>query len=154
MSNNQLIAPSAFSSENGKAVCTTVNLFLLLWSPLYLTSDSQQTIPQHMILNNATPRKITQHDITTHLDINMLQHAMPCYELTLCTNSKCYTPIHQTLNGFTAPFDTNGVLFHIATRGGTLPYQNPHLSGAVSASMSSIYKVNDINFQNRIMKNT
>ena len=58
-------------------------------------------------------------------------------------SSKNGKAVHtKVLGGFTAPFDKNGVLYHIATRGGTEPYQNPHLSGAVSASMSSIYKVN------------
>ena len=50
-------------------------------------------------------------------------------------------PSSQVLSGFTAPFDKNGVLYHIGTSGGTEPYQNPHLTGAVTASMSSIYKV-------------
>ena len=50
-------------------------------------------------------------------------------------------PPSQVLSGFTAPFDKNGVLFHIGTAGGTDIYQNPHLTGAVTASMSSIYKV-------------
>jgi hypothetical protein len=34
----------------------------------------------------------------------------------------------------------------IGTAGGTEPYQNPHLTGAVTASMSSIYKVNSLSF--------
>jgi hypothetical protein len=44
------------------------------------------------------------------------------------------------LTGFTAPFDKNGVLYYLGTNGGLEAYQNPHLIGAVTASMSSIYK--------------
>ena len=40
---------------------------------------------------------------------------------------------------FASPFDTNGVLFHLGTAGGTRAYQNPHAAGAVVASMSSIH---------------
>ena len=76
MSNNQLMAPSAFSSENGKAVYTTVNLFLVVWSPLYLISDSQQTTPQHTILINATPHNTTLQDISTSTCGNMPCHAV------------------------------------------------------------------------------
>ena len=39
---------------------------------------------------------------------------------------------------FTAPFDDKGVLHFIATDGGTCAYANPHDSGRVVASMSSI----------------
>ena len=35
------------------------------------------------------------------------------------------------------PFDTNGVLYHIATAGGTRPYTNPHTSGEVVATSSA-----------------
>ena len=35
-------------------------------------------------------------------------------------------------------FDTNGVLYHIATEGGARPYANPHAAGSVVASMSSV----------------
>ena len=38
---------------------------------------------------------------------------------------------------FSAPFDTNGVLYHIATKGGTRPYVNPHEAGEVVSSTSS-----------------
>ena len=38
---------------------------------------------------------------------------------------------------FSAPFDTNGVLYHIATDGGKRAYSNPHTAGLVLASMSS-----------------
>ena len=37
-------------------------------------------------------------------------------------------------------FDDNGVLYWIATRGHTTLYENPHTTGLVVASMSSIYK--------------
>lgn len=35
-------------------------------------------------------------------------------------------------------FDTNGVLYHLATEGGAWPYANPHATGRVVASMSSM----------------
>ena len=38
---------------------------------------------------------------------------------------------------YSTPFDTNGVLYHIATAGGTRPYANPHDSGEVIATVSS-----------------
>jgi hypothetical protein len=41
---------------------------------------------------------------------------------------------------FAAPFDNKGVLHFIATDGGTCGYSNPHDSGRVVASMSSIYE--------------
>jgi hypothetical protein len=44
----------------------------------------------------------------------------------------------ETAHRFASPFDTNGVLFHLGTAGGTRAYQNPHTAGAVIASMSSI----------------
>jgi hypothetical protein len=44
-----------------------------------------------------------------------------------------------TTHRFASPFDTNGVLFHLGTAGGTRAYQNPHAAGAVVASMSSIH---------------
>ena len=37
---------------------------------------------------------------------------------------------------FEAPFDKNGVLYYIGTRGGTREWANPHLSGEVVAAMS------------------
>merc|ERR550537_608857 len=37
-----------------------------------------------------------------------------------------------------APFDTNGVLYHIATEGGRKPWSNPCLSRRVGVTMSSI----------------
>jgi hypothetical protein len=37
---------------------------------------------------------------------------------------------------FSAPFDTNGVLYRIATKGSTRPYVNPHTAGEVVASAS------------------
>ena len=37
---------------------------------------------------------------------------------------------------FSSPFDTNGVLHHIATAGGITPYSNPHTSGQVKVSIS------------------
>lgn len=40
---------------------------------------------------------------------------------------------------FSSAFDTNGVLYHIATDGGTRPYANPHASGKVQASWSSCW---------------
>ena len=40
---------------------------------------------------------------------------------------------------FQSPFDENGVLHHIGTAGGQREYQNPHNTGDVVASMSSIY---------------
>lgn len=40
--------------------------------------------------------------------------------------------------GFTSAFDKNGVLYHIATEGGTCGYSNPHESGKVKASMSGV----------------
>ena len=43
-----------------------------------------------------------------------------------------------SLTEYTTPFDKNGVLYHIATKGGTIDYQNPHLSGLVVANMSSV----------------
>ncbi len=43
-----------------------------------------------------------------------------------------------TAHRFASPFDTNGVLFHLGTAGGTRAYQNPHAAGAVVASMSSV----------------
>jgi len=39
---------------------------------------------------------------------------------------------------FESAFDTNGILHHIGTRGGTAAYGNPHESGEVVASMSSV----------------
>ena len=36
-------------------------------------------------------------------------------------------------------FDTNGVLYHLATEGGARPYANPHAAGRVVASMSSVH---------------
>ena len=39
---------------------------------------------------------------------------------------------------FQSPFDENGVLHHIGTAGGQREYQNPHNTGDVVASMSSI----------------
>ena len=36
---------------------------------------------------------------------------------------------------FQAPFDANGMLYHIGTAGGTCNYRNPHSAGAVVASM-------------------
>ena len=44
----------------------------------------------------------------------------------------------ETSTIFQAPFDTNGVLHHIGTAGGTKAYQNPHTVGTVVASMSSV----------------
>ena len=38
---------------------------------------------------------------------------------------------------FSAPFDTNGVLYYIATDGGKRAYSNPHAAGFVVASVSS-----------------
>ena len=38
---------------------------------------------------------------------------------------------------YEAPFDENGVLYHIATEGGTREWANPHVSGEVVAGMSS-----------------
>jgi hypothetical protein len=38
---------------------------------------------------------------------------------------------------FEAPFDRNGVLYHIGTKGGTREWANPHSSGVVVAAMSS-----------------
>ena len=46
-----------------------------------------------------------------------------------------YDPV---LCEFEAPFDRNGVLYHIGTRGGTRELANPHLSGEVVAAMSSL----------------
>ena len=37
-------------------------------------------------------------------------------------------------------FDTNGVLYHLATEGGARPYANPHAAGRVVASMSSVHE--------------
>jgi hypothetical protein len=39
---------------------------------------------------------------------------------------------------FSSPFDTNGVLYHIATNGGKEPYANPHASGKVSVTVSHL----------------
>ena len=39
---------------------------------------------------------------------------------------------------FESNFDTNGVLYHIGTAGGTLFYQNPHTAGDVVVSWSSV----------------
>ena len=39
---------------------------------------------------------------------------------------------------FESNFDTNGVLYHIGTVGGTLFYQNPHTAGFVVVSWSSV----------------
>ena len=89
---------------------------------------------QHTTLHNATA-----HNIVKNVDLRINEDAKQ-YSIII---NNLGTLIYQVLGGFTAPFDKNGVLYHIATRGGTEPYQNPHLSGAVSASMSSIYKVND-----------
>ena len=36
------------------------------------------------------------------------------------------------------PFDTNGVLYHLGTGGGTREYENPHRSGEVVAALSSL----------------
>jgi len=41
---------------------------------------------------------------------------------------------------FESAFDTNGILHHIGTRGGTAAYGNPHESGEVVASSSSVRK--------------
>ena len=38
---------------------------------------------------------------------------------------------------FSSPFDTNGVLYHIATDGGKRAYSNPHEAGLVKVSSSS-----------------
>jgi hypothetical protein len=38
---------------------------------------------------------------------------------------------------FSAPFDENGVLYHIGTAGGKEPYKNPHEAGRVVAAMST-----------------
>ena len=39
---------------------------------------------------------------------------------------------------FGSAFDTNGVLYHIGTAGGTEAYRNPHEAGRVVAALSSI----------------
>jgi hypothetical protein len=39
---------------------------------------------------------------------------------------------------FQSPFDKNGVLYYLGTKGGTREYQNPHTAGEVVAKMSSI----------------
>ena len=39
---------------------------------------------------------------------------------------------------FESAFDTNGVLYAIATDGGKEPWQNPHTSGRVAAAFSSV----------------
>ena len=39
---------------------------------------------------------------------------------------------------FQSNFDTNGVLYHIGTAGGTLFYQNPHTAGDVVVSWSGV----------------
>ena len=43
---------------------------------------------------------------------------------------------------FESAFDTNGVLYHIGTAGGTEPYANPHVAGRVVAAMSSVGGLN------------
>ena len=40
---------------------------------------------------------------------------------------------------FSSADDTNGVLYHLATRGGTREYRNPHEAGEVVVSMSSVF---------------
>ena len=40
---------------------------------------------------------------------------------------------------YVSDFDTNGVLYHLATEGGARPYANPHAAGRVVASMSSVH---------------
>ena len=47
---------------------------------------------------------------------------------------------------FQSPFDQNGVLHHIGTAGGQREYQNPHNTGDVVASMSSIGKGSPAHF--------
>ena len=39
---------------------------------------------------------------------------------------------------FQSPFDKNGVLYYLGTKGGTCAYQNPHTAGEVFAKMSSV----------------
>jgi len=39
---------------------------------------------------------------------------------------------------FEEAFDKKGVLYHLATHGGTIAYANPHSSNCVVASLSSI----------------
>ena len=51
------------------------------------------------------------------------------------------SPCRRIGNGielvFSSPFDTNGVLYHIATDGGKRAYSNPHEAGLVKVSSSS-----------------
>ena len=49
---------------------------------------------------------------------------------------------YQDLTAFSEkPYDKSGVLYYIGTGGSTAPYKNPHLTGQVTASMSSLFKV-------------
>jgi len=47
---------------------------------------------------------------------------------------------------FSAPFDENGVLYHIGTAGGKEAYTNPHEAGRVVAAKSSNNTGNDAHF--------
>jgi hypothetical protein len=49
-----------------------------------------------------------------------------------------YIPFVEHTSTFESPFDENGVLYWIGTDGGSRPYTNPHDSGDVVASMSTI----------------
>jgi hypothetical protein len=54
--------------------------------------------------------------------------------------------VFGTTHRFRSAFDTNGVLHHLGTAGGTRAYQNPHAAGAVVASMSTVGTGNPAHF--------
>ena len=67
-----------------------------------------------------------------------------CFDGQTLSRFGCSFPFQVAIQGvrlcFTAPFDDKGVLHFIATDGGTCAYSNPHDSGRIVASMSSIFE--------------
>ena len=79
---------------------------------------------------------------STHTLLKGFRHCV-LGSLTHSADDRCESAVTELpatfgTHPFASPFDTNGVLFHLGTAGGTRAYQNPHNAGAVVASMSSI----------------
>jgi hypothetical protein len=64
------------------------------------------------------------------------------FPLSPTSPTRLCTPVQRDFK-FSYPFDANGVIYHIATMGGTIPYQNPHITGHVHAKLSSTFGRSD-----------
>ena len=62
-----------------------------------------------------------------------------------CTPARLATTTGLRLT-FVSAFDTNGVLYHVATNGKTQPYANPHDAKLVVAKWSSVWKGKESDF--------